>query len=1312
MSVEKNSVVVDPGLWAATRSGARAGRGFRFQDVATALLAVEAWAGADWQAVVPEGVDDATLHGPTTEIRVQVKSRHDPRGLFKPSEIGAHIAHSAKDITATDLRSGRVRLLLLLERPIDGIGATGRETALSGEPDVMEALRAALRCVAADLDVGTDDILAATRVRVVSDPADAITRKVADRTGCVEAAGRLAADRLQRIIGSLADANYRAPAAAPASFGPGDVQLVIDDVLRVVDRVAINAAVAAGLVEPVSFAPVETLGFYDGVDVTPGHVGAGLVLDRPELVAEVSEGLQRRNAALIVGPSGIGKSACAWLTAHASRHAIRWYRVRRVTPEQVHILIGLARAVEASPERPVGFVLDDLGRDLAGGWDALRQEAGTLPGVLLLGTVREEDLHLVTNLAPMALVRPLLNEELAERIWTALRSDRTLAYVNWREPFELSRGLTLEYVHLLTSGQRLQDTLDNQVRRRLREGRDDELAVMHAVVAVARLGGSVDRTRLRSRLGLTEGAFARALARLVDEHAIRIASDGSLTGLHEIRSIGLYDALGRMMARNVSEALDELIDVLNPATVATVLPRLLANGEVDAPVLLDALAVRALEWSTPALAATFYGLGLVTCERIAEQWLTILEEEGVETRFAGLTTSLAIAGSVMNIPQLARIDASIARRGELDRPDLRAELLARLGKLDRLQPSLSEYHDLVSSLAPLPFLSAIPGLDLLPEVDPVGIDLDQITDVLSTMSAFGSARAQRVVDRFGGTEMLLERIHLEKAWTTRPVLRQEEDGLIAASDIRYVDAATQADTNAVVVAHCDRLLAVAPTAGFAACTLIGWDGRPAGFGDFMVASKRLPRSAAPPAVTIAWNRALLRAVQRRNAATTESGRANALASAIKELADMLADAAELQCRGTKAAPRAETMLTIRTLLNSFIQAPSVDLAASTPRDAGSGELSDGMRDFVISVTDLARELGAGQIERPLLKAAESARLRVTAIDLRDASDWRWLDAAPVEALDRIEVTLADIDAMLGLAHGDPDFCRHARLRAERSSRHNRALPRFATEARARAEVRGGKLAEEIATALAEDGRRPAMAMRPAADDALFWPRTEFLALIEVSHFLRFAERGEEMVNAGRSAADDHPLYLVPVREGYVVAMGAGMIGSIFLPDTTFAERWGPYLPMPMIEERSAAILGEAISSAVQISAALANADRLPNVEEEAYVQSLVDGLRKSIADLTRLRDNEPDEDTEMASSFVLGILDRLQAEAEEGFEGESMASEIARLGHGEHTDFSLHAQAYRIGLIERDVLAAVATKDNRARSDYHEAGDVVCSTGV
>lgn len=1293
------TLLIDPELWASTRAGARAGRGFRYQDVATALLAVQAWSGAEWTSVVPEGVDDATLHSPAREFRVQVKSRHDPRGLFSVTEVATHIAKSAGDVQAEDLISGRIKLMLLLERPVDGIQATGLEGTLGDYPVALQLLEEPLLETARALGVTANDIIAATHLLVIAEPADAIVDLVASRTDCVPAAGRLVADRLRQRVGALADANYRAAATSPACLVANDVQSTVDDVLALVDRDAVLTAISAGMCEPVSFTPVQSPGFYDGVDVLPGHIGAGLVLDRPEVTAQVTRALQRRRSALVAGPSGSGKSACAWLAAHDGRHAVRWYRVRRAPPDQTHLLIDMAKAIEASADRPVGFVFDDLGRDLAGGWDALRSAADGQPGILMLGTVREEDLYLVNDLAGTPLVRPALDERLAERIWTALRAERDLAFVSWREPYERSQGLMLEYVHLLTSGNRLQDTLDAQVRRRVRESRDDELTLLAAVVDGARFGGSIDAALLRDRLGLSNGDFDRALMRLVDEHAVKVVGDGTLTGLHEIRSAGLHDALGRMTTRANGDALDGLIAILQPRSFAVVLPRLLADGGFTDEALLDALASRAPSLTAPDLASVAYGLGLATCDRIAQRWLSITGEEGLEPRQASLPLSLAIAGSSIDVPQFAKINSAIGRRHELTMPDLRAGLLERTDGLAWLSPGLTDYHDLAASFSPIPFLDPEPPFDLLPDAGAREAALDEILDLLSTTRTFGSGRAERVVDVFGGTDALLERIHLEKAWTTRSVLRDEPEGLAVASDVRYVDPTVQGEPNDVVVAHCEHLIAAVPFADLVVSTLIGWDGRPAGLANFPVAAKRIPRANLPSPVSVAWNRAILRAVQRRHASATESGRANALSVAIGELSGLLADAAELQCRGAAASKSAELMIAVRTLLNSFIDASGTDLGARSARDPGAGDINDELHSFVTSVTDLVRDLSVGDIERPLIKAAEIARLKATAEKIRGAADWRWLEEPPHDALARLSDLLGDLDVVLGLAHGDRNAWRSLRVRAEHSSRKNRTLPRFAADARRIAAERSERLAMAVSNALAVNGRAAQVVTRPADPDALAWPRVEYLALVIVDSLATFMAEVDVLTSTCRAAADGHPIYIVPVREGMIVGMLAGLaasvdeesIGSVFpsgfVTDTSFA-RWIPHLPLPLLQERVSAAFNEVTATAVQLSSVMANADRPPNEEEMAYAQGLVDRMRERAAELGALRDAETDEDMLITSEYVVDLLQRLQRELDGIYDGESIAAETARLAFGEATEASLRGPIIRIGLVERDILAA------------------------
>ena len=526
---EPRPAPIDPRLWEASRAGARSGRGFRFQDAVGAWLGLQIWAGKlDADTLVPEGLDDITLHKGEEEFRVQVKARHDPRGTFSSTEIVQHLVKAVGTVDENALKNGRCRLVLVLERQPAEIEPTGLEHFLAedghGAQLLMPTLSAAL-----DGDRALAELIL-TRASVVTipDPIDeAVTLLTSQRT-LPDAIGRLVAHKLRFLVGEGADLNYLASASHPFTIGSSDVEAILTSIARLVAREDLFPAIERGLCHVLNFDPVTEEEFYTGVDALPGHVAGGLVLDRPELVSTIEEGLQRQGVALVAGPSGAGKSAAAWLAAFRTRHAIRWYRLGRADPADVSIIVELAQSLEASPERPVGFVIDDVGRDLSGVWEILARELRHHAGVVLLGTIREEDLFLAGDLASTAIVRPALDEALAQRIWSELRSQQEVFYQHWREPFELSEGLLLEYTHLLSRGQRLSDTLADQLRRRLREERDDEIAILQAVMPAARFGGRACADRVRQRLGLASGSFARAIARLEGEHAIRLGSDNTL----------------------------------------------------------------------------------------------------------------------------------------------------------------------------------------------------------------------------------------------------------------------------------------------------------------------------------------------------------------------------------------------------------------------------------------------------------------------------------------------------------------------------------------------------------------------------------------------------------------------------------------------------------------------------------------------------------------------------------------------------------------------------------------------------------------
>src|SRR3546814_18164416 len=91
----------------------------------------------------------------------------------------------------------------------------------------------------------------------------------------------------------------------------------------------------------------------------------------------------------------------------------------------------------------------------------------SVPGVVLLGSVREEDVTLIAERARAAEIRADPDDELAERLWRELREAEKTNWAGWREPWKMSDGLLLEHVNNLTRGQRRTEPLSDQSATRV-----------------------------------------------------------------------------------------------------------------------------------------------------------------------------------------------------------------------------------------------------------------------------------------------------------------------------------------------------------------------------------------------------------------------------------------------------------------------------------------------------------------------------------------------------------------------------------------------------------------------------------------------------------------------------------------------------------------------------------------------------------------------------------------------------------------------------------------------------------------------------
>ena len=477
--------------WKGERHGARTGRGIHFQDAAVTWLAAKVAAGNIPNVlVVPEGSEDVLLEG-GARWHVQVKSRVERRGLFSAPEAAGHILgawgrHAGRDEVGS-------RLVVVFESGVEGETPSNDldRTLAQSLADGSEVLNS-LREEGSELRMDVGRLLSSTVVVGIS--WDDIT---AETVACLSeqlelppAALRLVADQLRVFLASAADDNETPIYEQRRSLDRTELNNEITRIAGMIDIESLEAAIQQGICEPLEYGSHASTDsgdrFYEGAATQPFHVASGLVVRRGDVIERVLFGLDERSAVVIIGPSGVGKSAVLWtIPREPELRRVAWFRVRRLADsEDVPAIVRLARAYCASPSVPIGFLVDSAGTGDFAGWARLRAEAAAVSGLLLVATARHEDLAALGDLAECATVAVQLDEPAAEAIHGRLVASGATTVAHWREAFDKSGGLTLEFTHLLTRGKRLRDVIDDQIRRRIRENRDEELEVL-ALVSVA-----------------------------------------------------------------------------------------------------------------------------------------------------------------------------------------------------------------------------------------------------------------------------------------------------------------------------------------------------------------------------------------------------------------------------------------------------------------------------------------------------------------------------------------------------------------------------------------------------------------------------------------------------------------------------------------------------------------------------------------------------------------------------------------------------------------------------------------------------------
>jgi hypothetical protein len=1215
--------------------------------------------------LVPEGFEDLSLEGAFPR-HVQVKSRVDHLGSFPVGLASRHILdawdrHASRDSTDE-------HLVVVFERGVEGeANLRAFDCVLEDALAPESALREALRDRARRQGMSKGDLVRAmSSTTVVTASWDTLTAETSRNLAALidlTPSGLLYAVRdLRRMVAEAADANATADFPRRASLDRTKLVAAIQRFAEHVDLDSLELAVRE-VCEPLDIADPAAPDdrFYQGVAVRPAHVAAGLVVPRPDLVAEVLAGLQHQRAAVLTGPSGVGKSAVLW-TVPQALPGVLWFRVRRLTDADVPALIRLARAYRAAPDAPVGFLIDAAGTGDFRGWARLRAEAASLLGVLLLATARREDLMALGDLSECATIGVQLDEDAAETIFKGLvrRGATTLPY--WRESYEKAHGLTLEFTYLLTQGRRLQQVIDEQVRRRIDEDRWAELNLIGLVAVADQWSGSIPLDTARKECGSTDLELRQAISRLADEHLI-VERDGVLTGLHTVRSAAIATAIHTQPPPTLADTVAAVLRSLP----ASQLHRFIANALRHQPTLAAQVTATAADdqLDIDRTVGYLHGLRLADFYAVARAWRDIADAHKVPAStqpllFMAATHDLDFAGLLPSEFEAARLAMlGVSSTSHLDdlveRLTFRriAELLGATADTRAAARLLSTLRNHGAGLAAAaePLLSR--GAPLVGAL--ATCPVEELGECMAAANACGHDMAVLLQDRIGGEAETLRRLRDHDPWITELDVRSPDGDTVGYGRLLHASDELQGNPRDRAVSLGRILLRCLPRLGRVDVQALLAGGYELSIGDYTHGVSGLLRRYDATALDTSWNQARIRAAHTLLAQSDTERLAAALPmlGEADELTRMIGTALVAPSTSGSDAPafaqRVEGLDVCARALKPSLGAVEVgDTALAEERGIPRGD------DLSALVTDLTGNVYA-RLGRPDTYRALAAYLSDTVIakHLQGAyrEPWHLLGIGPHPTpLDELAKALSDLHAVVDeLSRDDAD--RDKIIRSARSGTRKGALARAADTCRRARKKRAQRRARQIEAACQAIGFPVAVWTPRAHQDA----GNEVAITVNLPSLLQWSQAVAALETALAGRQPDETFRIIPLRDGRPVPTLVVKLITNTWPSPG-VEPWQQVLNTP-----HPTVLTDAFDRAHSALETLSGTTTLPGAQRKhedvlGATEFAASQFRSERAEITALpRDPVIDE----LVAILDGHAERIQTELENSASGPTLAEDVA-----------------------------------------------------
>ncbi|WP_156466074.1 P-loop NTPase [Janibacter sp. Soil728] len=583
---------MDPqNLWDDLRQGSRNVAGVTWQvDVCVYMLIAGHAGELPFVCITPEGYEDADCeHANGAQTFVQMKEVSAGQGRLAAAAVAMALAHAEA--------SGRgSEITLVTDGTLgSGLSFTGWFDVLSsqqtqGVENVVNAL--------IDLKYGGGEAKSiVSRAHVVQLPyrvRELSEQLLAQSTGRPATVCGLSVGKLTELIADASAAQRHSKPQAARRLRTTDVDQVVSSVQDAVDTRGLDRAQQAGVCEPADFlAPdaVPARTFYLGMDGQPGHVAANLDVIRPIELVACAEGLRDEHSVLILGPSGSGKSVLLWRAARDLVPSSRVLRVRRVATENDAVSLGRhVRLMRPSEHSPVLVVADDLGRPATAAWPDAAKRLRETQHTYLLGAARAEDFHPSLLVGATRVVQPHLDLATAREIGSRAQDMGITLRMDVQEALAESEGLLMEFLAVLTTGQRLRQVLSTQVADLARPDRRLQRDAARLLTAAHALGLSLDSNRLAAALAPTgdEAPVGDALAILRDEHII-VEDLGTWRGLHELRSATITELLHESPPPTLGATWARVAALLKPGEAGWILRRAAERDAASVPELIPAI---------------------------------------------------------------------------------------------------------------------------------------------------------------------------------------------------------------------------------------------------------------------------------------------------------------------------------------------------------------------------------------------------------------------------------------------------------------------------------------------------------------------------------------------------------------------------------------------------------------------------------------------------------------------------------------------------------------------------------------------------